>query len=114
MEDCIFCKIISKDIPATLVYQDELITAFEDINPKAPIHILIIPKKHFASLNEIPEDQKDLIGHLLLKAREIAREKGLADKGYRLVLNTGRDSGQDVQHIHFHLLGGRQMSWPPG
>lgn len=114
MEDCIFCKIISKDIPATVVYQDELITAFEDINPKAPIHILIIPKKHFASLNEIPEDQKNLIGHLFLKAREIAREKGIADKGYRLVLNTGRDSGQDVHHIHFHLLGGRQMSWPPG
>jgi histidine triad (HIT) family protein len=114
MEDCIFCKIINKDIPANTVYQDNLITAFEDINPKAPVHILIISKEHFASLNEIPEDRKELIGHLVLKAKEIAQEKGIADKGYRIVLNTGRDSGQDVHHIHFHLLGGRQMSWPPG
>jgi histidine triad (HIT) family protein len=114
MEDCIFCKIINKEIPATTVYQDDKIIAFEDINPKAPVHILIIPKQHFASLNDIPNEKKDLIGHLLLKAKEIAAEKGIAEKGYRLVLNTGRDSGQDVHHIHFHLLGGRQMSWPPG
>ncbi len=114
MENCIFCKIIKKDIPATIIYEDDLITVFEDINPKAPVHILLIPKEHFASLNEIPEDKKELIGHILLKAKGIAHEKSIADKGYRLVLNTGRDSGQDVHHIHFHLLGGRQMSWPPG
>lgn len=114
MENCIFCKIINKDIPATIIYEDDLITVFEDINPKAPVHILLIPKEHFASLNDIPEDKKELIGHILLKAKEIAHEKNIAEKGYRLVLNTGRDSGQDVHHIHFHLLGGRQMSWPPG
>ena len=114
MEKCIFCKIINKDIPATIIYEDDLITVFEDINPKAPVHILLIPKEHFASLNDIPEDKKELIGHILLKAKEIAHEKNIAEKGYRLVLNTGRDSGQDVHHIHFHLLGGRQMSWPPG
>ena len=114
MKDCIFCKINNKDIPATFVYQDDLITAFEDINPKAPVHILIIPKEHYASLNDVPDDKKELLGHIMIKAREIAKEKKIGDKGYRLVLNTGRDSGQDVRHIHFHLLGGRQMSWPPG
>ncbi|MFW6136674.1 MAG: histidine triad nucleotide-binding protein [Candidatus Aminicenantaceae bacterium] len=114
MEDCIFCKIINKEIPAAIVYQDDLITVFEDINPKAPVHLLIIPKEHFASLNDIPESKKELAGHILIKAKEIAGKKGIAGKGYRLVLNTGRDSGQDVHHIHFHLLGGRQMSWPPG
>ncbi|MCK4558002.1 MAG: histidine triad nucleotide-binding protein [Candidatus Aminicenantes bacterium] len=114
MEECIFCKIISKEIPASIVYEDERMIAFSDINPQAPVHILLIPKEHFPSLNEIPEDKKDILSHILLKAKEIAREKEIADRGYRIVLNTARESGQEVLHIHFHLLGGRQMSWPPG
>ncbi len=114
MEDCIFCKIINKEIPASIVYEDERIIAFNDINPQAPVHVLLIPKEHYPSLNEIPEDKKDVLSHLLLKAREIAREKEIGERGYRIVLNTARESGQDVLHIHFHLLGGRQMSWPPG
>ena len=114
MEDCIFCKIINKEIPASIVYEDERMIAFDDINPQAPVHVLLIPKEHYPSLNEIPEDKKDVLSHLILKAREIAQEKEIGERGYRIVLNTARESGQDVLHIHFHLLGGRQMSWPPG
>jgi histidine triad (HIT) family protein len=114
MEDCIFCKIINKEIPASMVFEDEKMIAFNDINPQAPIHILLIPREHFASLNDIPEKKKNILSHLLLKARQIAQEKGIAEKGYRIVLNTEKDSGQEVFHIHFHLLGGRRMHWPPG
>ena len=114
MEDCIFCKIINKEIPASIVFEDEKIIAFNDINPQAPIHILLIPREHFTSLNDILEEKKNILSHLLLKARQIAQEKGIAEKGYRIVLNTEKDSGQEVFHIHFHLLGGRRMHWPPG
>lgn len=114
MEECIFCKIINRDIPSSIIYEDENILAFNDINPQAPIHILLIPKEHFASLNQIPEEKKDVLSDLFLKARWIAQDKGIAQRGYRLVLNTERDSGQEVFHIHLHLLGGRRMSWPPG
>ena len=114
MENCIFCKIISGEISAKMVFEDERMIAFNDINPQAPIHVLLIPKEHFASLNEIPEEKKGILNHLLLKARQIAREKEIAENGYRIVLNTARDSGQEVFHIHFHLLGGRRMHWPPG
>jgi histidine triad (HIT) family protein len=114
MEDCIFCKIVNKDIPAELIFEDEQIVAFNDINPQAPIHILIIPKEHFASLNDIPEEKKELLSHILLRARQIAQNIGIEENGYRIVLNTARDSGQEVFHIHFHLLGGRRMTWPPG
>ncbi len=114
MEDCIFCKIINKEIPASIVFEDEKMIAFNDINPQAPIHILLIPREHFASLNDIPGEKKDILSHILLKARQIAQEKGIAEKGYRIVLNTEKDSGQEVFHIHFHLLGGRRMHWPPG
>jgi histidine triad (HIT) family protein len=114
MKDCIFCKIINNEIPSKKVYEDENILAFEDINPKAPVHILIIPKKHFDSLNEIPEDKKDIISELMLTAKKIAAIMNIDKKGYRIVLNTGKDSGQEVSHIHFHLLGGRRMTWPPG
>jgi histidine triad (HIT) family protein len=114
MEDCIFCKIVNKEIPAKTVLEDERVLAFHDINPQAPVHILIIPKEHFSSLNEIPEDEKDLLSHILLQTRQIAVNTGIAETGYRIVLNTARDSGQDVFHIHFHLLGGRRMTWPPG
>jgi histidine triad (HIT) family protein len=114
MDNCLFCMIAKKGIPAKVVYEDETILAFEDIHPKAPTHILIIPKDHFASLNDVPEDKSDLLARILIKARQIARDKGIAESGYRIVLNTARDSGQEVFHIHFHLLGGRKMSWPPG
>ncbi len=114
MEDCIFCKIINKEIPASMVFEDEKMIAFNDINPQAPIHVLLIPREHFASLNDIPEEKKNILSHLLLKARQIAQEKGIAEKGYRIVLNTEKDSGQEVFHIHLHLLGGRRMHWPPG
>lgn len=114
MDSCIFCKIIKKEIPAQIVYEDEHILAFEDINPQAPIHILFIPKEHYTSLNTLPEDKQKVIGHILLKAREVADKRGIRDRGYRIVLNTEKDSGQEVLHIHFHLLGGRQMTWPPG
>jgi len=114
MHDCIFCKIINGEIPSRVVYEDEHIFAFDDINPQAPVHTLIIPKDHYASLQDIPEDKLDFISYLFSKIREIAQKKGLAESGFRIVLNTGRDSGQDVFHIHFHLLGGRRMTWPPG
>ncbi|UCE39940.1 MAG: histidine triad nucleotide-binding protein [Candidatus Aminicenantes bacterium] len=114
MEDCLFCKIVSKKIPAELIFEDDRIVAFNDINPQAPIHILIIPKEHFASLNDVPEEQKDLLGHILIRGRQIAQNMGIHENGYRIVLNTARDSGQVVFHIHFHLLGGRHMTWPPG
>ncbi len=114
MDDCLFCQIANKTIPSSIVYEDEQIMAFNDINPQAPTHVLLIPKDHIASLNEVPDEKKGLLGQLLLKARQIAGDQGMAQSGYRIVLNTQRDSGQEVFHIHFHLLGGRRMSWPPG
>ncbi len=114
MSDCIFCKIIKGEIPCQAVYEDDLIFAFDDINPQAPVHTLIIPKQHYVSLKDIPEEKMGFISHLMSTARDIAEKKGISESGFRIVLNTGRDSGQDVFHIHFHLLGGRRMSWPPG
>lgn len=114
MENCLFCRIINKDIPGRVVYEDDILLAFEDIRPQAPVHILLIPKVHFASLAEAGEDQQAILGRLLLRAKALAEEKGVDRTGYRIVLNTGPDSGQEVFHIHFHLLGGRKMSWPPG
>ena len=114
MDDCLFCKIAAKQIPAKIVYEDERLVAFDDIRPQAPVHTLIIPKEHFASLNDVPEDRAGLLAAILVAARKIAGDKGIAASGYRIVLNTARDSGQEVFHIHFHLLGGRRMTWPPG
>ncbi len=114
MKDCIFCKIAKKEIPAKIVYEDDNILAFDDIRPQAPVHVLVIPKAHWASLNDVPDAEQGILGDILMKAREIARVKGVRESGYRIVLNTGRDSGQDVFHIHFHILGGRRMTWPPG
>lgn len=114
MSDCLFCRIAKKEIPAKIVFEDAKMLAFEDIRPQAPLHVLLIPKSHFASLNEAPEGAEALLGELLFRAREIARERGVGTSGYRIVLNTARDSGQEVFHIHFHLLGGRLMAWPPG
>jgi histidine triad (HIT) family protein len=113
-DGCIFCRIVRKELPARIVFEDEHILAFEDIRPRAPFHVLIIPKEHFASLNDAPEGSEALLGEILLRARAIAREKGVGKTGYRIVLNTARDSGQEVLHIHFHVLGGRRMAWPPG
>jgi histidine triad (HIT) family protein len=114
MDNCLFCRIVKKEIPAKIVYEDEKFLAFEDIRPQAPVHLLLIPKTHFASLNEAPEGAEGLLGEILLRARAIARAKGIGKSGYRIVLNTARDSGQEVLHIHFHVLGGRRMTWPPG
>lgn len=111
--DCLFCKIAERKIPASIVGEDDRMIAFRDINPQAPTHILIVPKKHIASLDEAAEPDQELLGHLLLTAREIAREEGVA-AGYRTVINNGAGAGQSVFHIHVHLLGGRPMSWPPG
>jgi histidine triad (HIT) family protein len=110
---CLFCKIVEGGIPSTAVYQDDLCYAFADIHPRAPVHVLITPREHIASLSEAVESHRPLLGHLLWVAAEIAREKAL-DKGYRVVINNGSDGGQTVDHIHLHLLGGRSMEWPPG
>jgi histidine triad (HIT) family protein len=111
--DCLFCKIASGAIPVTRPFEDEQTLAFPDINPQAPVHILIIPKQHFASIAHTGANDSALLGHLLTAAASIAREQNLA-KGYRIVINTGPDGGQTVDHLHLHLLGGRHMGWPPG
>jgi len=111
--DCLFCKIASGAIPVTRLYEDDEIVAFPDINPQAPTHILIIPKQHFGSLAHTGAEDSALLGHLLMAASRIAEQQNLA-KGYRVVINTGPDGGQTVDHLHLHLLGGRHMGWPPG
>ncbi len=112
--DCIFCKIAAKEIPSKIVFENERIVAFEDINPQAPIHILIIPKKHIPYIAEINEEDISLVGELIFTAKKIAAEKGLTKDGFRLVFNNGKNAGQEVFHIHLHLLGGRKFGWPPG
>ncbi|WP_447974178.1 histidine triad nucleotide-binding protein [Nitrospira sp. Kam-Ns4a] len=114
MSDCIFCKIAERQIPAKIVHEDDSCLAFDDINPQAPVHALIIPKRHAASLAELTEADTGLLGHLLLTGSRVAKQKGIAEGGYRLVINTGRNGGQTVFHLHVHLLGGRHMTWPPG
>jgi len=114
LSDCIFCKIASGEIPGDIVYQDDSIIAINDIDPKAPVHILIMPKSHIPSLNELDEGSKDIVAHIFMAAAKIAKAKGIAEKGYRVVNNCGVEGGQSVAHIHFHLLGGRSMGWPPG
>ena len=113
MTDCLFCRIIQGEIPAKKVYEDEHTVAFEDIDPKAPTHVLIVPKKHIRGLNEAHEQDAELIGRLHLVAAEIGRQRGI-EEGYRTVLNVGPKSGQSVFHIHVHLIGGRDLRWPPG
>lgn len=114
MGGTIFSKIIAKEIPAQIVYEDDRVLAFRDIAPKAPTHILVIPKKEIATLADASAADEGLLGHLLLVAEKVARQEGLAASGYRLVINNGRDAGQAVAHIHVHLLGGRALQWPPG
>lgn len=109
MEDCIFCKIINKEIPSTVVYEDEQILAFKDINPAAPIHILVIPKKHIPSLVQLEKEDEILVGKIYTVINKIAEEQGVKEKGYRVIVNCGKDGGQEVGHLHFHLLAGKKL-----
>lgn len=112
--DCLFCSISEKTIPADLVWEDDKVVAFRDISPQAPTHFLIIPRKHIATINDIEADDLTVVGHMISTAKNLAREHGLADDGFRLVMNCNEQGGQTVFHIHLHLLGGRQLTWPPG
>jgi histidine triad (HIT) family protein len=114
MDGCLFCGIVEAKIKANIVYQDESVVAFTDINPRAPVHLLIIPRKHIASLTELDARDSGLIGDIFLAAAKLAQTHGIANSGYRVVVNCGPDAGQSVFHLHYHLLGGRHMSWPPG
>lgn len=113
MSDTIFTKIINREIPADIVHEDDLSLAFKDINPQAPVHLLIIPKKAIATINDIEEGDRELIGHLYTVAAKLAKEMGFADDGYRVVMNCGENAGQTVFHIHLHLLAGKPLGWPP-
>ncbi len=112
--DCLFCKIIAGEIPSTKVYEDDLIYAFSDIEPQAPVHTIIVPKAHIASANEINDENSAVIGHIFAVAAKLAKEQDFAENGYRIVNNCGKDGGQTVSHLHFHLLAGRNLGWPPG
>jgi histidine triad (HIT) family protein len=111
---CIFCRVVRNEARADIVYRNEWVTAFRDIRPQAPTHILIVPNSHIESVNELQPEHGELLAQLLLIARQLAREEGVADSGYRLVMNIGSQGGQSVGHLHLHLLGGRRMTWPPG
>ena len=112
--DCLFCKIAAGEIPSAKVYEDDKVLAFRDIEPQAPVHILIIPKEHIKCANEINEKNSDIIGHIFCVAAKIAVQEGIAEEGYRIVNNCGEGGGQTVGHLHFHMLGGRALAWPPG
>ena len=114
MEDCIFCKIIKGEIPSFKVYEDDHVLAFEDVNPQAPVHVLVIPRKHISTTIDISDVDNELIGKMIQVASKIARDRKVADSGFRLVLNCNKDAGQTVFHIHLHMLAGRPMNWPPG
>jgi diadenosine tetraphosphate (Ap4A) HIT family hydrolase len=114
MNDCIFCKIISGEIPAKKVYEDELMIAIEDIAPKAPLHLLLLPRKHFSNCLDMEEQDETVVGHLFRIAGKLAKERNLSEGGFRLVQNNGADAGQTVFHLHIHLLAGRELQWPPG
>ena len=114
MEDCLFCKIIKGEIPSKKVYEDEDVLAFYDISPEAPIHFLVIPKDHIKSVNELNEKNADIISHIFLVINKLVRELNISETGYRIVNNCGKDGGQTVDHIHFHVLGQRDLKWPPG
>jgi histidine triad (HIT) family protein len=111
---CLFCRIIAREIPASIVYEDDRMIAFNDINPQAPTHVLIVPKRHIETLNALEPGDDQLVGELARRAAAIATERGIAEKGYRAIFNTNREAGQTVFHIHMHLIGGRPMGWPPG
>jgi len=114
MDQCIFCRIVERSLPARIVFEDEEIVAFEDAHPQAPVHTLIVPRKHLASLKDATADDAALLGRMLVVATQLARERGLETRGYRTVINTGSGAGQSVFHLHLHLLGGRVFHWPPG
>lgn len=112
--DCLFCKIVNGDIPATVLFEDNHVIAFEDIMPQAPSHFLVIPKRHISTLNDLTDEDASVIGKLQITAAKVAKEKGIAEAGYRVVMNCNENGGQTVYHIHMHVLGGRAMTWPPG
>ncbi len=114
MSDCLFCKMVSGEIKTDVVYEDEHVLAFRDINPQGPVHVLVIPKEHIATLNELEEEHAELMGRMFLTAKKIAEMENMAENGYRTVINCNRHGGQEVYHIHLHVIGGRQMTWPPG
>jgi histidine triad (HIT) family protein len=114
MTDCLFCKLLAGQIPAAIVYEDERVVAFRDINPQAPTHVLVIPRRHIATLNDLGPEDDGLVGELVRRAAAVAREQGHAEGGYRVVFNCNADAGQTVFHIHLHLVGGRKLGWPPG
>jgi histidine triad (HIT) family protein len=114
MSACVFCRIVDGDIPAKVVHQDAQVLVFEDVNAQAPVHLLVIPKRHVGSVQDCEGEDAALLGHLLLTCSKVARIKNLAQSGYRIVTNTGVDAGQSVAHLHFHVVGGRSMGWPPG
>lgn len=112
--DCIFCKIANKEIESAIIYEDDSVIAFNDLNPQSPIHFLVIPKEHISSANDINENNKEIIGHIFCVINKLAKDKGFDKDGYRIVNNIGKDGGQSVNHIHFHVLAGRSLQWPPG
>ena len=112
--DCLFCKIVSGEIRGSIVYEDERLVAFNDINPHAPMHVLIVPRKHIATLNDLGEDDLDLVGAMVRRAAALAKDRGFSERGYRTLFNCNREAGQTVWHIHLHVLAGRPMTWPPG
>lgn len=112
--DCIFCKIAKKEIPSTIVYEDDQVVVFKDVNPQAPVHVLLIPRKHIPSILEMQQEDQALVGHLFAVADQVARDLGVSKEGFRVVTNCGPAAGQTVPHLHFHLLGGRELGWPPG
>jgi histidine triad (HIT) family protein len=114
MADCLFCKVVAGQVPATLVFQNDHVVAFKDITPRAPTHVLIVPRRHIATLNELSPEDDPLVGEMVRAAAAIAKEQGLSERGYRTVFNCNAEAGQTVFHIHLHLLGGRPMTWPPG
>jgi histidine triad (HIT) family protein len=114
MTDCLFCKVINREIPASIVYEDDRMLAFDDINPQGPTHVLIVPKRHIATLNDLTPEDDATVGEMIRRAAVIANERGISAAGFRTIFNTNRDAGQTVFHVHLHLIGGRNLAWPPG
>lgn len=114
MSECLFCKIAKGEIPCDTVYENDQVIAFRDLNPQAPTHVLVIPRKHIATVNDLAVEDKDVVGEMLLAAKAVAAHDGIAEDGYRLIMNCNKGAGQTVFHIHLHVLGGRAMNWPPG
>jgi len=114
VDNCIFCKIVNGEIPSNKVYEDERVLAFRDIKPAAPVHILVVPKEHYASIMDIPSEEMDITAHVSTVIQRIAKEEGIAADGFRVVINCGKNGGQEVDHLHYHILAGRNLTWPPG